>query len=266
MKIKVLMENTVYSADYHAEHGLSLYLEACGRRILFDMGQSGAFAENAEKLGVDLADIDLAILSHGHYDHGGGLRTFLAANDHAPVYVSRFAFEQHGNAAGKDIGLDPELAAAPQLVFTDAHFLVSKGLELFSCNGLDCEVPIDPAGLSAVRNGKKMPEDFRHEQYLLIQEHEKRILISGCSHKGIVNLTHWFEPDVLIGGFHFMKVDPAGPEKKVLDDTAFRLMRHHTVFYTCHCTGTVQYEYLKKLMKTQLSYLSCGQTVEIGRC
>ena len=115
MIVKALMENTACSRDFRTEHGLSLYIEACGRKILFDMGQSRAFAENAQKMGVSLDAVDFAVLSHGHYDHGGGLSAFLTENDHAPVYVSRHAFEKHGNAAGKEIGLAPELASDPRL-------------------------------------------------------------------------------------------------------------------------------------------------------
>ena len=100
MKITALVENTVSEEQAERlglgrEHGLSLYIEACGHRILFDMGQSGLFARNAAALGVDLAAVDLAVLSHGHYDHGGGLARFLELNGAAPVYLNEHAFEPH---------------------------------------------------------------------------------------------------------------------------------------------------------------------------
>ena len=115
LKVQVLMENTACREGICAEHGLSLYLETGRHRLLFDTGQSGRFADNTREMGVALAEAELAILSHGHYDHGGGLSAFLTENDHAPVYVSRHAFEKHGNAAGKEIGLAPELASDPRL-------------------------------------------------------------------------------------------------------------------------------------------------------
>ena len=264
MKISVLMENTAVLHEFQAEHGLSLYLETGRHKILFDTGQSGAFAENAKRLGVDLAAVDLAVLSHGHYDHGGGLKTFLSLNRSAPVYLSRYAFEEHLNPAGQYNGLDPELADNPQLIPVGDFRKLDKGIELFSCNDRERRFKINPSGLAVRRDGSVYPEDFRHEQYLLVDENGMRFLFTGCSHKGVVNLTEWFLPDVLIGGFHFMKLEPkkdAG--KKALDETARELLRHNTVYYTCHCTGADSYAYLKAKMGDRLYYLSAGQTLEL---
>ena len=146
MRVCVLMENTRSSPVYCAEHGLSLYLETGGHKVLFDAGQSGAFAENAQKMGVDLAAVDAAVLSHGHYDHGGGLRAFLAVNDHAPVYCSRYAFDEHRNAAGKDIGLDPALAASPRLRYTGGCCRLAPGLTLYNVAARPGLFPIVSAG------------------------------------------------------------------------------------------------------------------------
>ena len=95
MKITSLVENTS-TVGMPVEHGLSLYIQLDnGRNILFDMGQRRLFAENAERLGLAIADIDMAIISHGHYDHGGGLRAFLEINDKAKVYIHNDAFQPH---------------------------------------------------------------------------------------------------------------------------------------------------------------------------
>ena len=74
MKFTVLMENTAPEGSCLAsEHGLSLYLEHRGHRLLLDAGSSGKFADNAAALGIDLSQVELAVLSHGHFDHGGGI-------------------------------------------------------------------------------------------------------------------------------------------------------------------------------------------------
>ena len=205
MKITALTENTSSREDLGSEHGLSLFIETGETRLLFDMGQSGLFAENAEKLGVDLSSAELAVLSHGHYDHGGGLPVFLEINDRAPVFLSRYAFDECHNAEGKYIGLDLKLKIEPRLVFTGEETELSPALHLYACNEREPAHPIDSAGLTVRRGGEVVPDGFRHEQYLLIEEAGKRVLISGCSHKGILNLLDWFAPDVVVGGFHLMK-------------------------------------------------------------
>ena len=118
IQITALVENTSADPRLGAEHGLSLYIETGAHHILFDMGQTALYAANARALGVDLAGVDLAVLSHGHYDHGGGLAHFLAANPGAPVYLSRYAFEPHYHGSTKNIGLEPALAQNLRLRFT----------------------------------------------------------------------------------------------------------------------------------------------------
>ena len=105
-------------------------------------------------------------------------------------------------------------------------------------------------------NDKLIPDDFRHEQYLLIEENGRRILISGCSHKGIVNIAEWFKPDVLVGGFHFSKL----PLDDALKGYAGFLNSFDTEYYTCHCTGIEQYAFMKKYID-KLSYLSTGESI-----
>ena len=85
MKIVTLLENTACREDVAIGHGLSQYIETAEHKILLDMGPGTEFAANAEKLGVDLATVDVAVLSHGHNDHSGGLREFFRINDHAKV-------------------------------------------------------------------------------------------------------------------------------------------------------------------------------------
>ena len=169
------------------------------------MGQTNLFEENAEKLGLDLSDIDIAVLSHGHYDHGGGLARFLQLNSKSKVYLNKHAFEPHYNG-NKYIGLDISLKDNDRLVFTDDIFEIDENLTLYSCNDSPKTYDLGSFGLDMIQNNERMPDDFRHEHYLLIRENGKKILISGCSHKGIMNIAEWFKPDILVGGFHFSKL------------------------------------------------------------
>ena len=258
MKITSLLENTTRRTDMQTEHGLSLYIETNNRKILFDMGQSELFAHNADTLGIDLSAVDIAVLSHGHYDHGGGLQTFLSINDHAPVYVHRDAFLPHYNGTEKYIGLDVTLKHHPRLHIVDDTKEIAKGLTLYSCNALPRPHSFGSCGLTERIGDSFVDDDFRHEQYLLIEEDSKRVLISGCSHKGILDITAWFSPDVLIGGFHVSKF----PLDNRLKDSAQTLAAYPTDFYTCHCTGEAQYAFMKQYLP-RLQYLSCGDSITI---
>ena len=247
-----------------AEHGLSLFVETRRHNILFDSGQSAAFAGNAERMGVDLGRADLAVLSHGHYDHGGGLKRFLELNDHAPVYVSRCAFSPLFNAAGEYIGLDGALADSDRIVRVDDELRIDGELSLYSCNLREKIAPAGSFDLRVRIGGALLPDDFRHEQYLLVRDGDRRVLFSGCSHKGILNIANWFRPDVLVGGFHFMRLDPGEPgDRARLESAARALLRLPTMYYTGHCTGTRQYQFLKEIMGDRLEAISTGQTIAI---
>lgn len=251
MKLIALTENTTCRSDLTCEHGLSLYIETGDHKILFDMGQSGAFAENAQKLELNLSAVDFAVLSHGHYDHGGGIPRFLEINRQAPVYVNHHAFEGHFNAAGKDIGLDRSIPKQ-RLIFTGNSTDLAPGILLQT-------VPFLPADTAGMTIDGGYPEDFRHEQYLLVEENGKRILFSGCSHKGIVAIAEYFRPDILVGGFHFMKTeDPA-----ILRSAAQALLALDCEYYTGHCTGQKQYAFLKAIMGSRLHSLSTGSVLEL---
>ncbi len=260
MNITMLIENTSARDDLSAEHGLSLYIETKNHRILFDAGQSDAFADNAEKLGIDLSNVDIAVLSHGHYDHSGGLTRFLSLNDHAPVYMSKLAFGNYWHGDDHYIGIDQSFKGSGRIIFTDDECRIDDELSLYTCNTLPRRFPSSGAGLTLRKGDKFMQDEFLHEQYLMIEENGRRVLISGCSHKGILNIADWFKPNVLIGGFHFMKMDPSA-DRSALLDSAHRLLRHPTDYYTCHCTGTAQYELLRGAMGERLHYLSAGDRI-----
>ena len=93
---------------------------------------------------------------------------------------------------------------------------------------------------------------------MLINDGTKRVLLSACSHKGILNIAEWFRPDVLIGGFHLMKIT----DEELLTDYARQLNDSAAEYYTCHCTGTEQYAVMKPIAE-RLHYLSAGQTIEV---
>ena len=274
MKLKVLSENTTSSEKLGSEHGLSLYIETETHKILFDTGASGLFAENAKKLGVDLTMVDLAVISHGHYDHGGGLKTFLGINNHANIYLHQNAFELHyANRPGgvkAYIGLDESLLPNKRFVFTGDHFVIDLGLELFSGVVPKRLVPSGNADLF-MKDGDAFAQDnFAHEQNLIISENGKTLLVAGCAHNGIINIIDHFKvekgclPDYVIGGFHLYNHGTKQNEApNIVDEIGDLMLETHSQYYTCHCTGIESYNRLKTVMGENIDYISTGEQLTI---
>ncbi|MEA4932862.1 MAG: MBL fold metallo-hydrolase [Lawsonibacter sp.] len=275
MIIKVLAENTAVSETFECEHGLSLYVETEKHRLLFDTGASGLFARNAEKLGVDLAAVDIAVLSHGHYDHGGGLKTFLDQNSRAKVYVHERAFDPH-YAKRRDgppayIGLEAELLPDERFVFCGERAQIDEELELFSAVREETPVPSGNAELYRKEGDTVLPDNFTHEQNLLIRQNGRVLLIAGCAHRGIVNIVRQVQtdsgsfPDIVIGGFHLHSRGSGQSEApEAVDAVAQELIKTGARYYTCHCTGQEAYRRLKMAMGNQIGSLSAGSRLAIN--
>lgn len=255
------------------EHGLSLYVELDnGQKLLFDMGQSGLFADNAQTLGLSIAAVDLAVVSHGHYDHGGGLARFLALNRTAKVYLHRDAFLPHYSMKEtglRFIGIDGKLQSHSQLCLCDDCTSVGEGMTLFAAVKGQCCNPVGNRLLYGP--DKSENDDFGHEQSLIIEENGKTVLLAGCAHRGIVNIMRrateviGHAPTHVLAGMHLVKSGLAEPEERAfVSDLSRHLMAYGGCrFYTMHCTGTEQYDKLKSMMGEQIEYLSCGDSVTI---
>ena len=272
MKITSVVENTS-RRGLPVEHGLSLYIEMeDGRKVLFDMGQSALFARNAEAMGLSIADVNVAVISHGHYDHGGGLGTFLAGNSKAQVFIHRDAFQPHYSLRDDGlhyIGLDSELKESVRLVYCDNLETIGSGMTLFANVSGDC---CNPAGNRRLFGPSESENDsFRHEQSLVIEEGGNVVLFAGCAHRGIVNILRKAEevigkaPTHVFAGMHLVKSGLAPKEEATfIADFAAELQKYkNTMFYTMHCTGEEQYQKLQSLMGKQIEYLACGDNVTV---
>ena len=257
MKIYCLIENAKSCEKFECEHGLSFFIDTGVHKILFDMGASDKYIENAERLGLDLSEVDFAILSHGHFDHGGGLEAFLEINKIAPVYMSKYAFEPHYNKDKIYIGLDTSIQS-DRIVFIDKTTIIDTGLTILSCNDKKSQYKNNAFGQCVFENGVFNEEDYRHEQYLMIEVGGKRILFTGCSHKGILNIVNWIEADYIVGGFHFSKMEL----NKLLEICASYLGTFDCQFITCHCTGKEQFEFMRDFA-SNIRYISSGDVIEI---
>ncbi|MBO5951469.1 MAG: MBL fold metallo-hydrolase, partial [Bacteroidaceae bacterium] len=223
-------------------------------------------------LGLDIADVDIAVISHGHYDHGGGLKTFLQQNSKAPVYIHSKAFEPHYSLKDeglKYIGLDTALQDNPRLKFCNKTTNINPGLVIFSDVVTKHQQPLGNRLLFGP--GQDKNDVFADEQNLIITEGSNHILIAGCAHRGILNILEsatkiiGVPPTHVFAGMHLIKsgLDPE-EERVSICSLAEQLMAYKkTMFYTMHCTGTEQFCILKEKMHSQIEYLSSGKNIEL---
>ena len=187
MKIITLVENTEGAENCIAEHGLSLYIETEKHKLLLDAGQTDAVVKNAAVLGIDLSAVDTVILSHGHYDHSGGILPFSELNCTAKIIMQRQAIEPHYNGE-RYIGIDKAIMELPGVMLADGDMKLDDELFLFSgITGRRC-YPQGNRKLMRMQDGEIVPDDFAHEQCLVITQDEKHWLLSGCAHNGILNI------------------------------------------------------------------------------
>ncbi len=273
MKVTALLENTTASPACRARHGLSLYIETARHKILFDLGPDGTFADNAARLGIDLRAVDTVILSHGHRDHGGGLARFLAGNDTAKIYLRPAAAAPHYiRVCGIpfSVAIDASLVAGDRFVFTDGVTVIDRELTVFSDVGQTFPLPASDRKLWRRQDGRLTPDDFAHEQSLLLTEGGRTTLFCGCSHAGIVNITHRAAElaggavDTVIGGFHLYNPPTRRYESPAyIASVAQALSEGGSTFYTCHCTGARAVRQMEPPLGDRLRTLSTGEMLTL---
>ncbi len=269
MKITILCDNITSSPSLGAEHGLSVYIESEGMTLLFDTGASPLFSKNAEKLGIDISAVDIAVVSHGHYDHGGGLPTFLKLNKCAKIYMSGRAFGDYYADSGEHyIGLDKTLRGERRIEYVDSVKTVNAYLTLFSNVCGNSPRPALNKRLLKKEGLCCIEDDFAHEVNAVINFDNKTLLLAGCAHNGILNILNRYEelfqsePDYILGGLHLCDKCGSESEKKI-SSLANRLKAYKAKIFTCHCTGLCPYGILKEILGDKIEYAAVGCSYEI---
>jgi len=282
MRIAALIENTRMDdkEDLIAEHGLSLHISFNQKTILFDTGVSDSFSQNAEKLKVDLPTVNAVVLSHHHYDHGGGLPRFFELNANAKVYLKK---PPDGDCYFKAflfptryIGLDRDLFKmyAARFVFIEDFTEILPGVYIFSHIMSPYPKPKGNRYLYIKKDNRWIPDNFAHELIMVIEENGELVIFTGCSHNGLLNMIETVAGKfqgmpikAVIGGFHLVGLPKlntmAGSQTEVRNLAGEVLKYPIRSLYTGHCTGQKAYAVLKSVLGEKLQLLHTGTIIEI---
>jgi 7,8-dihydropterin-6-yl-methyl-4-(beta-D-ribofuranosyl)aminobenzene 5'-phosphate synthase len=275
MKISVLVENSVCktdSADVKPEHGLSLYIEFCGYKILFDTGQSDLFIQNSIKLGIDLSLVDLLIVSHGHFDHGGGLSHFLQINKKAKIFMHRHATHKYYTRIFKlvpyYVGLDLKVISQNihRIYFIDQDAQI--GDKIFLLEGFPLYFPQPESNKELFEKPNKVfiPDIFRHEIAMVLIENGESVLFSGCSHSGIMNIVekaNSFNDEsqikAIFGGLHIHNpISKKNESRDYIEKLSDEMLGIDSVFYTGHCTGEANFNLMQEKLGVKIQTMKTG--------
>ncbi len=269
MKATVVIDNIEYS-ELAAEWGLCIYIEHRDKVILLDTGSSDLFAENAQKLGLCLQNVDFGVLSHAHYDHANGMPAFFEVNTSAPFFIRESSAE---NCYHKKEG-EWKYIGMPEGIFEkySGRMIISKGIEKVSDGAY--LIPHSTPNLADIGKKEEMKklvgdewvhDDFAHEQSLVLETQQGLVIFNSCSHGGVVNIIHEVEKVFpgqkicgYIGGFHLY--NKSAEEVR----TVARELKKAGVerIYTGHCTGDEAFRILHEELGDIIQQFYTGLVIE----
>lgn len=268
MRVVTLVENESVENNLKSAHGLSFYIEHGEKKILFDIGPGKQYLQNAKTLGIDIAEIDFCVISHGHFDHGKRIDSFLRANKKANVYISKHAFAELYKKKRRtkyiEIGIKKPLFSK-RIIEIEEDTMLENGIKLYTKVPYRQQIIGDDSLFVKTGNGYKT-DTFNHEIYMVLTEEKSNVLFTGCSHKGLENIIDTIEKNeekpftAVVGGFHLSHYDSGNlRELMYIEKLSAKLMSKPDVeYYTGHCTGDEAYLELKNTMKASLHRFKAG--------
>jgi 7,8-dihydropterin-6-yl-methyl-4-(beta-D-ribofuranosyl)aminobenzene 5'-phosphate synthase len=267
MKLSVLIDNQPHQPHLKCEHGLSFLLETNHGTILFDTGQSDKFLTNATEMAIDLQAIDYVVLSHGHYDHTGGLPAFLSINEKAKVIVHTNAFKERFSRSTTMIKENGIPWRAMNQLYSERLIIIDKDLKLAPGIQILCDIP--PQANYKVVNERLVikkgptfaPDPFDDELILVADTSTKPLVLCGCAHTGIVSILHTIHDRLqhhhfsfIAGGLHL-----SGSEKEEIQHVINGLAPFKVDQWLLnHCTGDKALEQFATAYGEKVDYCGSG--------
>lgn len=266
----IIIDN-IASGDLKSEWGFSIYIEYNNKKYLLDTGGSDIYLQNAIKMNIPIEEIDVAVLSHAHYDHSGGYGSFFEKNSKADLYVSDSCKED----CYFKLGPVRKYVGFPKGILTKYENRIKK---VSGMQQIDDGVYIIPhiknnlekigkkAHMYRKVDGKIIPDDFSHEQSIAFDTEKGLVVLNSCSHGGLQNILadiNHYLPDkkvyMTIGGLHL-----AGTSNKDVKEIAgiiSRLSIEHVI--TGHCTGKRAYKILEQELGSKVNQMHVGMKIEV---
>ncbi len=270
----VLVENTVSRSGLKAEHGLSVFIETTYGNILWDTGQSPLFIENAQKMGVDLQSINHIALSHGHYDHTGGLDAVLTLNPNVDVHGHPGMFNQRYSKSGDSV-IQVGSPVVQEYVESSCRSLKLEHQmsEVLPGVFLTGEIPRvsdieDTGGDFFLALACKEKDTIPDDQALFIDSYLGIIVFLGCAHSGVINtlnhiarLTGKQELYAVYGGMHLLRASDERLEKTAA------ILKHYglQLIGPCHCTGGKAQAFFRSRFPEQYTVCETGSRIVLAR-
>ncbi len=277
MKITFLSDNKTENSACTAEWGLSVFIESCGHKVLFDVGASPIFAENARNLGVDLKEAEAVVISHGHYDHTEGMEAFCGINGKAPIYIHKkaiseaYGIDQSGGIEDENCGIrwseQFTESIMPRINFTEDVVKINDRMTIVGNTKPLEEYPMTDKFYRPAKNreDKFLEDPMDHEQFLVVKEPKGLYVFSGCSHVGmmaVINRVSEMFPDekivALIAGMHLYPLSKE--EKRKVVDSICNLGIEK--IFPVHCTGMEAILMFKERLGDGCVIASAGETYE----
>lgn len=273
LKITVLAENTARKRGLLAEHGLSFLIETGQHRLLFDTGQGLALRHNTDHLKIDLQHIDAVALSHGHYDHSGGLTFALNAMSNPLLYVHPEAFNlkyaRNDDGTARDVGMSAENKRSAhelaEVVPVEGKTEIAP--DLFLTGPIPRITDFEDTGGAFFKNAAcTIPDDLPDDQALFAETLHGIVVILGCAHAGVINtlwhiqtLTENRPIHTVIGGMHLLHADSNRMEKTINELRRLNIQHLHP----CHCTGFAATAQLWNDFSKKCAPCPVGSVIEI---